>query len=147
MVPGAVYASSYFYKNRNTFSNETGAAAEAPPITRIHVCCVANITREWSEDHARMKRISRANEANITREWSEYHAWMKRVNSKCSSIQLCANNAIYLLHSRLVWTHRNAPNAQFAPPHSRVIAPQDCLSRLCIDLTCNASFVSGVNAP
>ncbi len=32
------------------------------------------------------------------------------------------------------------------------IAPQDCLSRLCIDLTCksfarNASFASGVNAP
>ncbi len=25
-VPGAVYTSSYFYKNRNTFSNETGAA-------------------------------------------------------------------------------------------------------------------------
>ncbi len=37
---------SYFYKNRNTFRNETGAAAEAPPMTRIHVCCVANFTRE-----------------------------------------------------------------------------------------------------
>ncbi len=27
------------------------------------------------------------------------------------------------------------------------IAPQDFLSRLCIDLTCKSSFVSGVNAP
>ncbi len=74
---------SYFYKNRNTFCNETGAAAEAPPMTRIHVCCVVNVTREWSEFHARMKRV----------------------NSKCSSVQLRANSVIYSLHSRLVWTH------------------------------------------
>ncbi len=39
----------YFYKNRNTFCIETGAAAEAPPMTGIHVCCVANFTRESSE--------------------------------------------------------------------------------------------------
>ncbi len=36
--------------------------------------------------------------------------------------------------------------------HAPRIAPQDCLSRLCIDLTCKsftrfASFASGVNAP
>ncbi len=42
-----------------------------------------------SEFHARMARISRAK-------------LMKRVNSKCSSIQLRANSAIYSLHSRLV---------------------------------------------
>ncbi len=30
-VPGAVYTSSYFYKNRNTFCNETGAAWQKPP--------------------------------------------------------------------------------------------------------------------
>ncbi len=29
-VPGAVYISSYFYKNRNTFCNETGAAWQKP---------------------------------------------------------------------------------------------------------------------
>ncbi len=33
---------------------------------------------------------------------SEFHAQMKRVNSKCSSVQLRANSAIYSLHSRLV---------------------------------------------
>ncbi len=33
---------------------------------------------------------------------SEFQARMKRVNSKCSSVQLRANSAIY---SRLVWTH------------------------------------------
>ncbi len=54
--------------------------AEAPPMTRIRVCCVVNFTCEWSEFHARMKRV----------------------NSKCSSVQLRANSAIYSLHSRLV---------------------------------------------
>ncbi len=38
-------------------------------------------------------------------EWREFLTRMKRVNSKCSSIQLRANSAIYLRHSRLVWTH------------------------------------------
>ncbi len=33
---------------------------------------------------------------------SEFHARMKQVNSKCSSVQLRANNAIYSLHLRLV---------------------------------------------
>ncbi len=38
---------SYFYKNRNTFCNETGAACRSPPpMMRIHVCCVVNFTRE-----------------------------------------------------------------------------------------------------
>ncbi len=36
---------------------------------------------------------------------SEFHTWMKWVNSKCSSVQLRANSAIYWLHSRLEWTH------------------------------------------
>ncbi len=35
---------------------------------------------------------------------SEFHARMKRVNSKCSSVQLRANSAIYSHHSRLVLT-------------------------------------------
>ncbi len=75
---------SYFYKNRNTFCIETGAAwQEAPPMTRICVCCVVNLTREWCKFHARMKRV----------------------NSNCSSVQLRTNSAIYSLHSRLVWTH------------------------------------------
>ncbi len=56
---------------------------ELPPMTSIRVCCVVNFTREWRE----------------------FHAWMKRVNSKCSSVQLRANSAIYSLHSHLVWTH------------------------------------------
>ncbi len=60
--------------------------AEAPPMTRIRVCCVVNFTREWSVFRARMKRV----------------------NSKCSSVQLRVNSAIYSLHSRLVWTHLEA---------------------------------------
>ncbi len=52
-------------------------------MTRIHVCCVVNFTRKWREFLARMKRV----------------------NSKCSSVQLRANSAIYSRHSRLVWTH------------------------------------------
>ncbi len=40
---------SYFYKNRNTFCNETGAACRSPSMTRVRVCCVVNFTREWSE--------------------------------------------------------------------------------------------------
>ncbi len=35
---------------------------------------------------------------------SEFHERMKRVNSKCSSVQLRANSAIYSLHPCLVWT-------------------------------------------
>ncbi len=36
---------------------------------------------------------------------SEYHKRMARVKSKCSSVQLRANSAIYSRHSCLVWTH------------------------------------------
>ncbi len=56
-VPGAVYTSSYFYKNRNIFSNETGAACRSPSHD-------ANSRLLCSEFHARMARISRANEAS-----------------------------------------------------------------------------------
>ncbi len=40
---------SYFYRNKNTFCNETGAACRSPHMTRIHVCCVVNFTRELSK--------------------------------------------------------------------------------------------------
>ncbi len=52
---------SYFYKNRNNFNNETGAACRSPP-----------------------------HDANSRLLCSEFHARMKRVNSKCSSVQLRA---------------------------------------------------------
>ncbi len=65
-VPGAVHTSSYFYKNRNTFCNETGAACRSPP-------------------HEAYSRLL----------CSEFHARMKRVNSKCSNVQLRANSPIY----------------------------------------------------
>ncbi len=45
---------------------------------------------------------SPSHDANSRLLCSEFHARMKRVNSKCSSVQLRANSAIY---SRLVWTH------------------------------------------
>ncbi len=54
---------SYFYKNRNTFCNETGAAWQKPlPWLNSHLLC------------------------------SEFHARMKQVNSNCSSVQLRANS-------------------------------------------------------
>ncbi len=68
---------SYFYKNRNTFSNETGAACRSPPPPPRH-------------------------DANSRLLCREFHARMKRVNSKCSSVQLRTNSSIYSLHSRLV---------------------------------------------
>ncbi len=47
---------SYFYKNRNTFCNETGAAWQKPlPCWECSLC---------SEFQARMKQISHANEAS-----------------------------------------------------------------------------------
>ncbi len=49
----------YFYKNRNKFSNETGAACRSP-----------------------------SHDVNSRLLCSEFHAWMKRVNWKCSSVQL-----------------------------------------------------------
>ncbi len=64
---------SYFYKNRNTFCNETGAACRSP-----------------------------SHDANSRLLCSEFHARMKRVNSKCSSVQLRMNSAIYSRHSRLM---------------------------------------------
>ncbi len=48
---------SYFYKNRNTFCNETGAACRSPSHD-------ANSRLLYSEFHTRMKRISRTNEAS-----------------------------------------------------------------------------------
>ncbi len=32
--------------------------AEAPPMTRIRICCVVNFTREWRDFHAWMKRVN-----------------------------------------------------------------------------------------
>ncbi len=49
---------SYFYKNSNKISNETGAACRSPPHD-------ANSRLLCSEFHVRMKRISPANEANF----------------------------------------------------------------------------------
>ncbi len=69
-----------FTKTGIHFPTRLELPAEAPPMTRIHVCCVVNFTREWSEFLARMKGV----------------------NSKCSSVQLCENSTIY---TRLVWTH------------------------------------------
>ncbi len=68
-----------FTKTGIHLQRDWSCLAEAPPMTRIRVCCVVNFTREWRKFLTRMKRISRANE--------------------CSSVQLCANSAIY---SRLV---------------------------------------------
>ncbi len=49
------------------------------------------------------------------------------------------------------WRVKRSIRAVRAASFARIV-PQDCLSHLCIDLTCksfarNASFVSGVNAP
>ncbi len=59
----------------------------------------------WRELASVVKWISHANDANFTRKWWKFHAQMKRVNSKCSSVQLRANSALYSRKSRLVWTH------------------------------------------
>ncbi len=53
---------SYFYKNRNKFRNETVAACRSPPHD-------ANSRLLFSEFHTRMKRISRANEASKLTDW------------------------------------------------------------------------------
>ncbi len=45
---------------------------------------------------------SPSHDANLHLLCSEFHTRMARVNSKCSSVQLRANSAIY---SHLVWTH------------------------------------------
>ncbi len=60
-----------------------------------------------------------------------------------------------LLEQAPYWLTRREYPPKFIFFNSRRIAPQDCLSRLCIDLTCKsfarftwfASFASGVNAP
>ncbi len=49
-VPGAVYTSSSFYKNQEyILQRDWRCLAEAPPMTRIRICCVVNFTREWRE--------------------------------------------------------------------------------------------------
>ncbi len=48
---------------------------------------------------------SPSHDANSHLLCSEFHARMTRVNSKCSSVQLRANSAIYSHHPHLVWTH------------------------------------------
>ncbi len=54
VVPELYDTTSYFYKNRNTFCNETGRSPSHDANSRL-LC---------SEFHARMKHISRANEAS-----------------------------------------------------------------------------------
>ncbi len=94
---------SYFYRNRNKFSNETVAGCRSPSNDansrllcsefhtneayftqrmneRISRANEAYFTCKWSVFHARMKRISRANEAYFTCEWSVFHARMKRIS-------------------------------------------------------------------
>ncbi len=51
---------------------------------------------------------SPSHDANSHLLCSEFHVRMKWVNSKCSSLQLRANSAIYSLHSCLMWTHLKA---------------------------------------
>ncbi len=76
-VPGAVYTSSYFYKNRNRFCNETGSAWQKPLPWREFASVVC----------------------------SEFHARMKRVTQNVQASNSSRNSAIYSRHSRLVWTH------------------------------------------
>ncbi len=52
---------------------------------------------------------SPSHDANSRMLCSEFLVHMKRVNSKCSSVQLRANSAIYSRHSHLVWTHLKTP--------------------------------------
>ncbi len=66
---------------------------------------------------------SPSHDANSRLLCSEFHllARMARVNSKCSSVQLRANSAIFSRHSRLVWTHLEAGvKASRATTHRRV---------------------------
>ncbi len=53
-----------FTKTGIHFATRLELPAEAPPMTRIRICCVVNFTREWREFLARMKQISHANEAS-----------------------------------------------------------------------------------
>ncbi len=78
-----IYIFVLLQKQEYILKRDWRCLAEAPPMTRIHICCVVNFTHEWHE----------------------FLTWMKRVNSKCSSVQLRANSAIYSRHSHLVWTH------------------------------------------
>ncbi len=64
-VPGAVrYYFVLLQKQEYILQRDWSCLAEAPPMTRIRICCVVNFTREWSVFHARMNWISRANEAS-----------------------------------------------------------------------------------
>ncbi len=78
-----IYIFVLLQKQEYILQRDWSCLAEAPPMTRIRICCVVNFTREWREFLARMKRV----------------------NSKCSSVQLRVNSTIYSRHSRLVWTH------------------------------------------
>ncbi len=68
------------------------------------------------------------NEVNFTREWSEFHMRMKQVNSKCSSVQLHTNSAIYSLHSRLVWTHLKGKITLISFPKNPALVDAVCFS-------------------
>ncbi len=75
-----IYIFVLLQKQEYILQQDWSCLAEAPPMTRIRVCCVVNFTCEWHE----------------------FLAQMKRVNSKCSNVQLRANSTIYSRHSRLV---------------------------------------------
>ncbi len=81
---------------------------------------------------------------DVTARASSWLVNAARISAKVQIFQL-AQFARQTLNSRHV--KRSIRAASFAR-----IAPQDCLSRLCIDLTCKSfarftSFASGVNAP
>ncbi len=53
-----------FTKTGTHFATRLELPAEAPPMTRIRICCVVNFTREWRKFLTRMKQISHANEVS-----------------------------------------------------------------------------------
>ncbi len=71
-----------FTKTGIHFARDWSCLAEAPPMTRIRVCCVVNFTREWHEFHTRMKRVNSnvqaSNYARIARFICVIHVWCER---------------------------------------------------------------------
>ncbi len=110
-VTGAVrYFTSYFYKNRNKIlQRDWSCLAEAPPMTRIRVCCVVIFTREWSEFHAQMNRVnSKCYSLHSRLVWTHLYSYL--YDQKCSISFFCCSCRCFARARAHTHTHTHTPH-------------------------------------
>ncbi len=161
-----IYIFVLLQKQEYILQPDWSCLAEATPMTRIRACCVVNFTRDFASNSLH-SRVKFTNVTQQTRIRVMGGASARQLQSGCKMYScFCKSTKMYIQlrvptynHDLFVQIFQLARIARkkrsicgIRAASFAQIAPQDCLSRLCIDLTCKSfarfvSFASGVNAP